>query len=91
VSSLLVQETMPDLSYSQPVRASISRFSTAMGKEKAQPWKDFWPLKAENYTAEQLEKMPWLTWKADPKRPDDRPWKQWMLANQSTVARRGTF
>ncbi|CAN9164834.1 unnamed protein product [Alternaria alternata] len=35
------------------------------------------------------KKMPWLTWKYDPTKPTDRPWREWMLENQKTVARRG--
>jgi hypothetical protein len=46
-------------------------------------------MKIENYTATEREKMPWLTWKFDPKNPTDKPWREWMLANQSTVVRRG--
>ena len=56
---------------------------------RTQPWKAFWPLKAENFTAEQRAAMPWLTWKPDPQRPDEKPWRQWRLENQSCVTRRG--
>ncbi|EUC45996.1 hypothetical protein COCMIDRAFT_4841 [Bipolaris oryzae ATCC 44560] len=57
--------------------------------EKAQPWRAFWPPKAEDYTAAEKAEMPWLTWKYDPTKPTDRPWREWMLENQKTVARRG--
>jgi hypothetical protein len=56
---------------------------------KTQPWKAFWPMKAENYPAEHLKAMPWLTWKPDANKPDDKPWRRWMLDNQSMVLRRG--
>jgi hypothetical protein len=63
--------------------------ATAATMGKYQPWKKFWPLKAELYSAEEREAMPWLSWKFDAKKPDERPWKEWMLSNQSTVVRRG--
>lgn len=58
---------------------------------KHQPWKDFWPLRSDDFSPAEREKMPWLTWKYDPSRPNERPWRGWMLANQSTVARRGAW
>ncbi|KKZ61381.1 hypothetical protein EMCG_03987 [[Emmonsia] crescens] len=58
---------------------------------KEQPWKAFWPLNAEKYSAEEKDKMPWLTWKFDPNKPTDRPWRKWMLENQTTVVRRGAW
>jgi len=56
---------------------------------KAQPWKAFWPPKADMYTEAERANMPWLTWKYDPKKPTDRPWRSWMLENQKMVTRRG--
>jgi hypothetical protein len=67
---------------------TISFGRAALGA-KTQPWKAFWPLKAENYTTEEKAKMPWLTWKFDQSKPTERPWRKWMLENQTTVARRG--
>ncbi|KAH7310954.1 hypothetical protein BKA65DRAFT_161839 [Rhexocercosporidium sp. MPI-PUGE-AT-0058] len=58
---------------------------------KEQPWKAFWPPKAEAFSPEEREKMPWLTWKPDGNNTTDRPWRKWMLANQSTVVRRGAW
>jgi hypothetical protein len=71
---------------------SIGKTSVALSTAadaKIQPWKAFWPMKIEDYTAAEREKMPWLTWKYNPKNPTDKPWREWMLANQSTVVRRG--
>ena len=56
---------------------------------RTQPWKAFWPLKAEEFGAEERAGMPWLTWKPDPRKPDEKPWRQWRLANQECVSRRG--
>ncbi|KAI1385931.1 uncharacterized protein F4822DRAFT_414492 [Hypoxylon trugodes] len=57
---------------------------------KSQPWRAFWPLKKDDYTTEQQQNMPWLTWKPDPNNPENKPWRKWMLAEQSTVVRRGS-
>jgi len=62
----------------------------AVTTTRTQPWREFWPPKKENYSAEEQKKMPWLTWKPDPAKPDDKPWRQWMLAEQNTVVRRGS-
>jgi hypothetical protein len=64
---------------------------TTISAGKAQPWKNIWPLKAENYTEEEREKMPWLGWKPDPGKPDERPWRQWMSRSNTTVVKRGTW
>ena len=56
---------------------------------RTQPWKAFWPLNQKMYTTEQQAKMPWLTWKPDPAKPDDKPWRHWRVHNQCNVARRG--
>ncbi|CAN9168120.1 unnamed protein product [Alternaria alternata] len=56
---------------------------------KAQPWRAFWPPRAEQFTDAEKEGMPWLTWRYNPAKPTDRPWRDWMLENQKTVARRG--
>ncbi|CEL02035.1 hypothetical protein ASPCAL01610 [Aspergillus calidoustus] len=58
---------------------------------KNQPWKAFWPLDPAKYTEVQRQQMPWLTYKYDPTRPNERPWRKWMLQNQSTVVRRGAW
>ncbi|KAF6229103.1 hypothetical protein HO133_007217 [Letharia lupina] len=69
--------------------AAPSTVRQAGQSTRTQPWKAFWPLKAENFKSEERATMPWLTWKPDPKRPDEKPWRQWRLVNQSCVSRRG--
>jgi len=46
-----------------------------------QPWKKFWPPKAESLVSEDRSGSvtpPWADWKPDPKNPDEKPWIQWM-------------
>ncbi|KAI0876306.1 hypothetical protein GGS24DRAFT_514258 [Hypoxylon argillaceum] len=47
---------------------------------KLQPWKQFFPLEAAPKTAEENPDLsrPWLTWKPDPAKPDEKPWLKWM-------------
>lgn len=46
---------------------------------KRQPWREFWPPKnLEQLSAEEREQQPWLTWKRDPSKPNDKPWYQWV-------------
>ncbi|KAI1422499.1 hypothetical protein F5Y12DRAFT_799479 [Xylaria sp. FL1777] len=75
---------------SQLSQAYYAAAKAAGSVPKAQPWKAFWPLSKDGITAAEQSKMPWLTWKPDPARPDDKPWRAWMLAEQSTVVRRGS-
>lgn len=73
------------------LRLEIGSVGKVAQSAKQQPWKAFWPLKAESYTSEERANMPWLTWKFDPANPTNRPWRKWMLDNQSTVVRRGSW
>jgi len=57
---------------------------------RSQPWKEFWPPNKDSFSPEEQKKMPWLTWKPDPAKPDEKPWRQWMLSEQNTVVRRGS-
>lgn len=62
--------------------------------DKIQPWKSFWPPNIDNLSADEVEKMPWLTWKPDPDHPDGKPWYDWMgsdaeAAPPGAVCRRG--
>ena len=62
--------------------------------DKIQPWKAFWPPNPEDFTLEEAEKMPWLTWSPDPDNPDGKPWYDWMgsdaeAAPPGAVCRRG--
>ncbi|CAN9141961.1 hypothetical protein AA0116_g8471 [Alternaria tenuissima] len=63
--------------------------AASQAQAKSQPWRAFWPPRAEQFSEAEKKKMPWLTWKYDPTKPTDRPWREWMLENQKTVARRG--
>ncbi|KAL4821139.1 hypothetical protein BDW67DRAFT_152160 [Aspergillus spinulosporus] len=71
--------------------ATAAQLQHQQVKPKHQPWKSFWPLDPTKYTEAQRAQMPWLTYKYDPARPNERPWRNWMLQNQSTVARRGAW
>ncbi|KAF2809092.1 uncharacterized protein BDZ99DRAFT_463905 [Mytilinidion resinicola] len=74
------------------LRASPTRAmsTTAVRNIKIQPWRQFWPPKAENFSEVQLQKMPWLAWKSDENNLKDAPWREWVLMNQSGIARRGS-
>ncbi|OIW32923.1 hypothetical protein CONLIGDRAFT_627856 [Coniochaeta ligniaria NRRL 30616] len=74
-----------------PSSVILSRLTPGAARPviRVQPWKTFWPLKAESYSQEQRADMPWLTWKPNPQQPDEKPWRQWRLENQSCVTRRG--
>jgi hypothetical protein len=60
---------------------------------KEQPWKAFWPRKANEATAEELKKMPWLNYEPDPEKPDVKPWYSWMRNDErdpsGIISRRG--
>jgi hypothetical protein len=64
--------------------------STTSAAAKEQPWRAFWPPKAENYSEQQIQDMPWLGWKFDPSKAEEKPWREWVLKNQSGIARRGS-
>lgn len=45
-----------------------------------QPWRAYWPPKecVADLSAEELAAQPWLTWKRDPAKINDKPWYQWV-------------
>ncbi|KAK7918289.1 hypothetical protein PG985_010163 [Apiospora marii] len=44
----------------------------------AQPWREFWPpTNVDAMTPEEVEEQPWLTWKRDPSKPNEKPWYKW--------------
>lgn len=45
-----------------------------------QPWRDYWPPKQciDSMSEEELASQPWLTWKRDPTKINDKPWYQWV-------------
>ena len=48
-------------------------------EDKIQPWKAWWPPKnTESLSEEEIARQPWLTWKPDPNRPNDKPWYDWV-------------
>jgi len=49
--------------------------------KKAQPWKKFWPPSGSRSGSDgtsDSDASPWLNWKPDPNKPDEKPWIQWM-------------
>jgi hypothetical protein len=57
---------------------------------REQPWKAFWPPRTENFTEAQLNSMPWLAWEKDSNQASEKPWRSWVLKNQSSVRRGST-
>ncbi|KAM5354321.1 hypothetical protein ACJ41O_000970 [Fusarium nematophilum] len=52
----------------------------------SQPWREFWPPRnLENVSSKELKEKPWLTWKRDPKRPNDKPWYDWVNVFEGEV------
>jgi hypothetical protein len=46
-----------------------------------QPWRSYWPTSKTAITAlsaEELKAQPWLTWKRDPAKINDKPWYSWV-------------
>lgn len=44
-----------------------------------QPWREVWPPKSiSDFTDEELQNKPWLTWKRDPRKLNDKPWYTWV-------------
>ena len=44
-----------------------------------QPWRAYWPPKnVETLSEDELKSKPWLTWKRDKTRPNDKPWYAWV-------------
>jgi hypothetical protein len=44
-----------------------------------QPWRKYWPQKnIDQLSAEELKQRPWLTWKRDNSKPNDKPWYKWV-------------
>lgn len=64
--------------------------SAVRGFSKNQPWRQFWPPKAEDFTKVQIQKAPWLAYKVDGSISNAKPWREWVLQNQSGVAKRGS-
>jgi hypothetical protein len=45
---------------------------------KHQPWRVHWPPQRENFSEEDLKSQPWIGWKRDPKKINDKPWYYWV-------------
>ncbi|KAI0416118.1 hypothetical protein F5X98DRAFT_201104 [Xylaria grammica] len=64
--------------------ASPTTSNTALAQKvshtKLQPWKQFFPPMNTPKAAEDGSDLsqPWLTWKPDPAKPDEKPWIKWM-------------
>lgn len=44
-----------------------------------QPWRAFWPPKnPDRLPADELAAKPWLTWKRDAAKPNEKPWYSWV-------------
>ncbi|KAK3377122.1 hypothetical protein B0T24DRAFT_235626 [Lasiosphaeria ovina] len=43
-----------------------------------QPWREFWPPNVSVFSKEELASKPWLTWKRDASRPNEKPWYDWV-------------
>jgi hypothetical protein len=46
-----------------------------------QPWRAHWPVSPntiQQLCAAELQAQPWLTWKRDPQKINDKPWYQWV-------------
>ncbi|KAL7924434.1 hypothetical protein ACQKWADRAFT_286719 [Trichoderma austrokoningii] len=41
-----------------------------------QPWRAYWPPDLSKVTEHELSTKPWLTWKNDPTKLNNKPWYQ---------------
>ncbi|KAK4201351.1 hypothetical protein QBC40DRAFT_295755 [Triangularia verruculosa] len=51
-----------------------------------QPWREFWPPRdVEDLSEAEIRAKPWLTWKRDKTKPNDKPWYFWVNVFESDV------
>ena len=53
-----------------------------------QPWRAYWPPPKSvisALSAEELKSQPWLTWKRDPAKINDKPWYSWVNVHNSDI------
>jgi hypothetical protein len=74
----------------QPV-SDPNRDDWTTTEPKLQPWKEFWPPdRIEDPTIWQKSEFPEVaSWKFDPDRPFDRPWRQWTRTSRAKTEKAG--
>lgn len=51
-----------------------------------QPWREFWPPRNVGDLSEaEIRAKPWLTWKRDKTKPNDKPWYFWVNVFEGDV------
>ncbi|PGH01898.1 hypothetical protein GX51_04951 [Blastomyces parvus] len=43
-----------------------------------QPWRAYWPPDITGVSEQELSAKPWLTWKHDPMKMNNKPWYDWV-------------
>ncbi|PGH34608.1 hypothetical protein GX50_02592 [[Emmonsia] crescens] len=43
-----------------------------------QPWRAYWPPNLTGVSERELSAKPWLTWKHDPAKLNNKPWYDWV-------------